>query len=96
MYTEQQDLLQSQTNADEKNTNKSLSSELYDRKKIDNTPFTLIKDYQKKEQHITIGNYRINKEPLKLEQNIEDYLQSNIYDIMLSIAIVTHLQINKN
>lgn len=96
MYTENQDLLQLQTNAEEYNSNNSQSSEIYIRESIPKTPFTLIKDKEKHEKHITLGNYRINKEPIPENENIEEYMLHNIFDIMMSISIITYLQINKN
>lgn len=96
MSTNVRELLKSQMNVAETSLNNSKSSTpLIQRKKIDNTPFEEITNTESGEKHICLGSFRINKEPLHINQNTTEYLNQNIFDIILTTAIIVGIYKNQ-
>lgn len=88
MYTENAELLHTQTNAEKENTHKQASSELIKRREIQNSAFVEV-TLENGEKHLTLGKYRINKEPITNES--ETWLQEHIYEVILNTAIIAIL-----
>lgn len=84
--TNQQELLQSQTNVEEQP--KQNSSKLIEREPIENSPFTLIKN-EKEEYFIVMGNYRITEIHNSKEEAIT-YLMRNTYNVILTMITIVH------
>ncbi|AXH73731.1 MAG: hypothetical protein [Microviridae sp.] len=56
---------------------------LLGRKPIANTPFEVVGE-EKQGYFLALGKFRLT-EPMKTEQDIEDYLNSNMYNVMLTV-----------
>jgi hypothetical protein len=89
MYTETQEVFDIQTNAEKTNTNKQNSSKPIEYKKIKDTPFTIVIT-EEKHHTILIGKYRLNNQPLLSEEECEQYIEKEKWNIILTMAIMVN------
>lgn len=83
MYTKQQELLQSQTSAEQ--ANNSSSSVNWTIKKIKGSPYTIIGD-EEQGYIVTYSKWKLC-EPQRTEEAAEKWLKENIYDVILKTII---------
>lgn len=76
---------------------KPKSEELFRVIEVENTPFNIIEDTDKKEYHVVMGKYRLNKEPLLTEIDaIEWALEITWSKILQVVGIVNENWNGKN
>lgn len=76
---------------------KPQSEELFRVIEVNETPFNVIEDTDKKEYHVVMGKYRLNKEPLTTEtEAIEWALEISWAKILQVVGIVTENWNEKN
>ncbi len=95
MYTETQEVFDTQINAKEKNTSRENSSNAVQYQKIEDTPFTVCIEFEQ-DHTILIGQYRINNTPFKTMQECKDYIEKEKWNIVMTIAIIVNEIANKN
>lgn len=86
------ELLTTQLNADQQDNSDSSAKPIWERAQIVNSPLWIVGN-QEKGYHITMGKYKITKDPIEkgsqatLEQMAEDWLYLHIWDVILTIAL---------
>lgn len=91
----QQELLATQNNIDEKNTNNNNSSN-YTRQQLDGTPFWIIGNNEEGYK-LTMGKYKISN-TMATPEEVETWLLIHQWDVVLSVALCayTDLENQKN
>lgn len=83
--TKHSELLNTQTNA--KKTNKENSStELVKMEKIHGTPFTAVLRDEK--YYIIMGKYRMNEEPLNTMDEVYEFLENEMWNVMTAMMVI--------
>lgn len=84
--TPQQELLQSQMNAGKPDNNDSSNEQLIEREQLIGTPFWAIKQNDK--WALIMGKYKMNEGDLKSKEEVLDYIEENIYNIILRMTMI--------
>jgi len=88
-----------QTNAEETNTASQTSEKLIERIKIEGTPFWMIIS-EETEWNLIMGHWKLNKEPIPLDKEIDYeeqaniYLEANKWDLIVTTMICVNTDIN--
>lgn len=84
MYTEQQDILKSQTNAEEAGKQNS-SNKLIDREPLEGTPFTIIKDEEG--WMLVMGKYALTTKK-ETREELTTYIQEEMWNTIVKITVI--------
>lgn len=92
--SKQKDTLHTQTNVNETHSNNS-STELIERIKIENTPFTFIRDKNTGKEFLTIGDYRLTENLNEIQEPIEEYIEKNKWILTMQMIGIAIEKVNK-
>lgn len=95
MYTNKQELLQSQTNVGTVGSIPSSTDKLIERELIEGTPFWLIK--KDEEYTLVMGRYKVNHVQLNNKEEVVQFLKDEMYNIISTmIFIINNEQKNQS
>ena len=64
------------------------TTEQFKRYKIPNTPFQIHQDLDGK--HLLLGSYKIAPQTFQTDEEINEYLKTNLYDVILTLILVAN------